>query len=110
MTPTSRRNFLGWLSGSLALYAVGRQPVDIVAENTRSQYHEPVDPDEPKVTGAQTYVIKNFGDTPMSIHYNLVGVAPTEAELTIRRDRRLHVSTLILPGEELTISAAPMQD
>ena len=106
-----RRNFLGWLAGSLAVYTAGGQHVDLIAEadKRKDSGRELPEPSENQILGAQRYVIKNHGDVAMSIHYALESVIDTNGR-RVSQMRHHRISTIILPGEELTISAAPIRD
>ena len=95
----NRRNFLGWLgatSGTVAIYKQVEIPP--LLEETPERlidYHA-------KESPASCYVIRNQGDVPMVVNYK------REGEFDNRASRHaLHISTLLLPGEELTITAVP---
>lgn len=96
----NRRNFLGWIgatSGAVAVYK------DVVVPS--SLEHLP-DANLSKLADktAGTYVVINESTIPMVVHYKRLGGA-----LHVERPSHhaVHVSTVLLPGEELTITAVP---
>lgn len=114
----NRRSFLGWLGlSSLAVYSVQD-------ESPSTEMTVETDTGQPLSMGHSSWVIKNEGDKPMVVHYRREG--PTEwvyqdGTRVERIDRGALVpkfgkfadgrstEALLLPGEELTITAVEMK-
>lgn len=96
----NRRNFLGWLGATSSAVAIYKH-----VEIPPSAQHLPA-ADLTKLADASPaacYVVKNEGEQPMVVHYNR-----RDPEFESRsKYGAVHVSTLLLPGEELTITAVP---
>lgn len=93
-----RRNFLGWLGATGGTVAIYKQ-IEI------PQAFEAVAPlvDTPH---AACYVIKNHDpDRAMVVNYKREGGTFDRPHGT--KYGNVHVSTILLPGEELTITAVP---
>jgi len=97
----NRRSFLGWLGGSAASVAVYQQ------FDTRPELAKYTD--QQLTEGARgshvapVYVIKNESQLPMVVYYK--SSQPQHDDRPAHG--AVHVSTLLLPDEELTITAVP---
>lgn len=111
----NRRSFLGWLGASpLALYVVN--PIDPRDGLPSTELTVEDDKGKPLTMGSSKWVVKNEGDKPMVIHY-LRGATPSSMpdrpDPLERRYGRFasgrETEALLLPGEELTITAVEMK-
>lgn len=97
----NRRGFLGWLGGTAGTVAIYKQ---VEIPSTLEQVN-PTRLDElVQESPGECYVIKNQGQGAVVVNYQRRGGS---IELPPSRFGVLHVSTLLLPGEELTITAVP---
>lgn len=106
----NRRSFLGWFGASAGTLAIYKElPANAVDAKSWAdrQGRETID----KVTPSNQFVIKNEGQEPYVVHYARYDRrdGPVWAGGTIVGRQQSHVSAILLPGEELTITAVPMQ-
>lgn len=103
-----RRTFLGWLGAAVGVYAVDPtltaaqpRPADSLA-----------DPN-PASVQAQRFVIRNESQVPMVVAFKSTFVEraqrATDSHTRITASRPYQSEGILLPGEELTISAAVMK-
>lgn len=105
--PTSRRTFLGRLglgAATVALYSVDGPPI-AAKDKASIPYFGPA---------KAQYVIKNDSEKPMVVHYAATQPDGYEQPHARERYRRTpapsrSTSAILLPGEELTITAVEMQ-
>jgi hypothetical protein len=102
----NRRNFLGWLGATSGTVAIYKQTA--IPEQVLKPALAPADLDRlVEQSPASCYVIRNEGERPMVVNYKRDGSALDLARTKRASHHVQHISTLLLPGEELTITAVP---
>lgn len=98
-----RRTFLGWLGAAVGVYAI---------DPTGPTQLPQVLPDE-AIPAGQRFVIRNESQVPMVVAFKSTCVEraqrATDSHTRITASRPYQSEGILLPGEELTISAATMK-
>ena len=106
----NRRNFLGWLGGTAGALAIYKSTPDVTAARV-----DPATPDPYRSMAdtcpSQQFVIRNEGQMAMQIHsVRIDRIGDTPRRDRYSRPENYHAgATILLPGEELTITASELR-
>lgn len=102
-----RRGFLGILGAAIGVYAV--EPT-LDASQPRTHVEQLAIQEGVPPAHMQSFVLRNDGETPMVIAYKSSSREPiaTRAQQILAK-RPYQTEAILLPSEELTITAAPMK-
>lgn len=110
-TRTTRRGFLGWLGAAGALAIYKGEPVEGAPSLVPTHVPFLRDSSFEEFRPAQSFIIKNLGETPMVIAYMRTPATTPTNEMQHHgkfADGR-RSEALLLPGEELSIIAVEMK-
>lgn len=110
----NRRSFLGWLGGGAAAATVAIYADDVPLPHPAAN---PIQTkDDAKATPAQSFILKNEGQTPMVISYVRDSPRMAVTEDRLRNSERYgkfsdgrRSEAILLPGEELRVTAIVMK-
>lgn len=110
----NRRSFLGWLGGGAAAATVAIYSDSPIAETPPERSPLPIHTkDDDKATPAQSFILKNEGETPMVISYKRSRELRCADGMIIPYktldSRRYGTEAILLPGEELRVTAVAMR-
>lgn len=103
-----RRSFLGFLGTTIGIYAaepttIAWTPADIASAPDVATASSP--------SRMQSFVLRNDGTTPMVVAYKSLSAdaPPLSSAARALEKVRYQAEAILLPGEELTITATPMK-